>query len=187
MRILKILIITIFLLNVTEVYSNDYGVSTLPSFEEDGNLVPDFFPTIPIVPIISVGVNPEDMEGKPWRLEKTFNLLMEKRVNVVVPLEIVSDVDIKAMVIDNQILEIPFEIEMNREPERMDYYSLNFSETEIDIDGDGKIDTRIYSPKYINKKIVDENKLVIEGENISVEGVHRKRVYITVEIKDGER
>ncbi|MGL4901801.1 MAG: hypothetical protein ACRC3I_01825, partial [Cetobacterium sp.] len=64
------------------------------------------------------------------------------------------------------------------------FYVLNYSETEIDIDGDGTVDTFIYSPKYINKKLVKDNYLYIDGKNISREGVHKKKVYITVELNE---
>ena len=63
---------------------------------------------------------------------------------------------------------------------------LNYSQTEIDLDNDGNIDTKIYSPKYINKKVVDDNLLTIDGSNITKEGLHKKRVYITVEVRDGK-
>lgn len=184
-RVLYMSIMILSLLIGVGSYSQDYGVTTLPSFKEDGEATYPFEGMIPMIPVVSEGYDPENEGSRPWKMEKTFNLMMEARVNVVVPLEIISDIDIKAMIIDNQKLEIPFEIEMNREPEKQDHYMLRYSETEIDIDGDGKVDTRIYSPKYINKKVVDDNLLTIDGENISIEGVHRKRVYITVEIKDG--
>jgi len=88
------------------------------------------------------------------------------------------------MVIDDQEIEVPFEIEMNKEPDKRDYYRLNFSETELDIDDDGQNDTYIYSNKFINSKIEKDNKVVIKGRNISKEGYHQKIVYITIETYD---
>ena len=105
-------------------------------------------------------------------------------VEVVIPLEIISDIEIQAMVIDDQEIEVPFEIEMNKEPDKRDYYRLNFSETELDIDDDGQNDTYIYSNKFINSKIEKDNKVVIKGRNISKEGYHQKIVYITIETYD---
>lgn len=183
---MKKIIALILILNSVGLFSQDYGIATLPSFQEDGEAAAPSPEFVPVVPVIIQGDSSEHEGDGAWKLDKTFNLMMESRVNVVVPLEIISDIDIKATVIDNQELEIPFEIEMNREPEKKDHYLLQYSQREIDIDGDGKIDTKIYSPKYINKKILDENRLVIQGENISNEGTHRKKIYITVEIKDGE-
>ena len=118
-------------------------------------------------------------------LEKTFTVMLEAKVNVFVPLEILSDIDLKAVVIDNQEIDVPFEIEMNREPEQKDYYKLRFSETEIDIDKDGTSDTFIYAPKYINSRIVDESYVKIKGSGIKEEGVYKKKVYITIEVPDG--
>ncbi len=147
---------------------------------------------IPLIPMIPATPNTdttvdEDNNTTEWQLEKLSTFHLETRVNVVVPLEIISDVEIKALVIDDQKLVVPFELEMNKEPDKKNFYSLNYSETEIDIDGDGAIDTRIYSPKYINQKIISDNYLHIDGANISKEGVHRKRVYVTVELKEGVR
>lgn len=144
---------------------------------------------IPMIPMIPATPNTDttvDEENNPteWQLEKLSTFHLETKVNVVVPLEIISDVEIKALVIDDQKLVVPFELEMNKEPDRKDFYSLNYSETEIDIDEDGAIDTKIYSPKYINQKIVSDNYLHIDGANISKEGVHKKRVYVTVELRE---
>ncbi len=159
---------------------------TLPSDETMGPAANSNI-SIPMIPIIPASPNEKvDENEEVWILEKISTVMMESRVNVVVPLEIISDIEIKAMVIDDQKLDIPFEIEMNKEPERKDYYGLKYSEKEFDLDNDGNIDTRIYSPKYINKKVVDDNILSIDGSKITKEGLHRKRVYITVEVKDGK-
>lgn len=117
-----------------------------------------------------------------WKLQKNYTALLESKLNVFVPLEILSDVDIKAIIIDNEELNIPFEIELNKEPEKKDYYRLKFSETEIDVDNDGRIDTYIYSPKYINRKIIKDNYVNIKGSNISKDGEYYKKIYITIEI-----
>lgn len=75
-----------------------------------------------IKPTINADVNVnkeqtlEEREGRV--LEKTYTILMEEKVNVFVPLEIISDVDIEATLIGNQSLEIPFEIELNKQPEK---------------------------------------------------------------------
>ena len=109
---------------------------------------------------------------------------MKMETEIVVPLEIISDVEIQAMVIDDQKVTVPFEIEMNKEPDKKDYYKLNYSETEIDIDDDGRTDTFIYSNEYINSKIEKDNRVEIQGKNISKEGYHEKIIYITIEIHD---
>lgn len=115
-------------------------------------------------------------------LEKVYNVYLDMRVNVYVPLEIISDIDIYATVLGEEILEIPFDVELNRRPEKNDYYSIRYSDIVLDIDGDGVNDTYIYSPKYINERVETNNYVKIYGENISTEGVHKKRVYMTVEI-----
>ncbi|WP_426711478.1 hypothetical protein [Cetobacterium sp. SF1] len=114
----------------------------------------------------------------------TKTVMMGITTNVVVPLEIISDIDIQAMVIDNQDVVVPFELEMSKTPNKKDYYKVKYSETEIDIDKDGKVDTYIYSNKYINSKIQKDNYVLIKGRNISKEGYHEKIIYIDVEIKD---
>lgn len=134
------------------------------------------FPMIPILPAI-----PNDKERVPL---ETKTIIMGAYTEVVVPLEIISDIDIEAMVIDEQEIEVPFEIELNREPDKKDYYRVHFSEKEIDIDDDGQTDTYIYANEFLNSRIERENRVVIKGKNISKEGYHKKVVYITVEIND---
>lgn len=161
----KIMIIFIFIFNIV-------------SFSEETQK-----PLIPMLPLLpSMPANPE-AQGLPVPLEtKTIIMMMETEIKV--PLEIISDIEIQAMVIDDQEISVPFEIEMNKEPEKKDYYKLHYSENEIDIDNDGKVDTHIYSNRFINSKIEKNNKVVIEGKNISKEGYHEKVIYLTVEIID---
>ncbi|MGL5965014.1 MAG: hypothetical protein ACRCZ2_11570 [Fusobacteriaceae bacterium] len=127
-------------------------------------------------------LNPENSELKTRILLGTGNLGIVLNAEVVLPLEVITDVDIKALVVDDENLEIPFEVELNREPESFGIYKLNFSKTMIDIDDDGVIDTEIFSSKNINSKIIKDNLVKITGKNISKEGTHKKRVYITVEV-----
>ncbi len=117
-------------------------------------------------------------------LEKNTTVYLESKVKLFVPLEIISDIDIETMVVDNQKVEIPFEIEMNKEPERKDYYRLKYSEDKIDIDMDGELDTFIYSSPFINTKILKDNIIYIDGGKISKEGTFKKKVYMTIEIKE---
>lgn len=125
----------------------------------------------------------EDLDGEDLRyLEKTYTVMMEAKVDVFIPLEVISDINIEETIIGNQIKEIPFEIELNRTPEKKDYYSIKYSESIIDIDNDGKPDTYIHSPTYINEKISKDNYVKIYGENISKEGKHNKTIYVTVEV-----
>lgn len=146
-------------------------------------------PTIPIenenieLPEVP-NITPAEELAAGWRLQKNYTALLETKLNVFVPLEILSDIDINAVVIDSEELNIPFEIELNKEPEKKDYYKLKFSETEIDIDNDGKVDTYIYSPKYINQKILRENYVNIKGSNISKDGDYYKKIYITIEVDE---
>lgn len=118
------------------------------------------------------------------KLEKNTTVMLEEKVNVVVPLEIISDIEINALIIDDQKEKIPFEIELNKKPDKENYYKIKYSETNIDIDHDGKIDTKIYSPDFINSKIVKENYITIDGGNISKEGTHKKTIYMTIEVKE---
>lgn len=156
----------------------------------------DFTPPIPLPPEISDPENPnddfkipdiktsgEDIDNNELRyLEKTYTVMMEAKVNVFILLEVITDIDLETTLIENQIKEIPFDIELNRKPEKQNYYSIKYSETVLDIDGDGKSDTYIFSPKYINERISKDNYVKIYGENISKEGKHKKTVYITIEV-----
>lgn len=117
-------------------------------------------------------------------LEKNTTVYLESRVKVFVPLEIMSDIDIEALVIDDQKLKIPFEIELNKVPEKQDYYRLHYSEKEIDIDSDGQIDTYIYSSPFINTRILKDNILYIDGEKISKEGTFKRKIYMTIEVRE---
>ena len=98
-------------------------------------------------------------------------------------MEIISDVEIEATLVDDQEVIIPFNIETNKEPDKKDYYKLKFSENEIDIDKDGVIDTYLYTTKYINSKIFDGNYVNIKGSGISREGTFYKKVYLTIEVE----
>lgn len=119
-----------------------------------------------------------------WILENQYTADVDIKLNVFVPLEILSDIDINAIIIDDENLDIPFEIELNRKPEKKDQYKIKFSETDIDIDKDGKVDTHIYSSSpYVNDKIVTGNGVKIEGKKISKDGKYKKKVYITLEIE----
>lgn len=126
----------------------------------------------------------ENGEQKTLKLLNSGTLDVELVAQVIVPLEVISDVHIKALVVDDENLEIPFEVELNRKPERIGIYSLNFSKTALDIDDDGVIDTEIFASQNINSKIIKDNYVKITGKNISKEGTHKKRVYITVEVND---
>lgn len=151
---------------------------------EDKAPVVPMIPLLPALPVQPAGDGTQNGEETVRKPLETKTLIMGMEVEVVVPLEIISDVEIQAMVIDEQEIEVPFEIEMNKEPDKKDFYKLNFTETEIDIDDDGQDDTYIYSSKFINSKIEKDNKVVIKGKNISKEGLHRKIIYITVETHD---
>lgn len=156
------------------------------------NLFANSIPLIPVIPAPSIP-NEEKLPILPTedlienssirKLLSNTTVIVESKVNVKVPLEIISDIDINAMVIDDEIVEVPFSLELNKKPDILNYYKVKYSEDKIDIDNDGKIDTRIYSPKFLNKKIIEDNMVVIEGENISKEGTHEKKVYMTIEVK----
>lgn len=128
-----------------------------------------------------------DEEGKVLGvriLEKNTTVYLESKVDIYVPLEIISDIDIDALVIDESQVTIPFEIELNRKPERENYFKLKYSEKEIDIDKDGQIDTYIYSSPYVNERIEKNNIVYIDGRNITKEGDFEKIVYMTLEVKE---
>lgn len=125
----------------------------------------------------------EDLDGDEYRyLEKTYTVMMESKVDVFIPLEVITDIEVETLVVGNEIKKIPFEVELNRKPEKENYYSIKYSENIIDIDQDGKADTYISSPKYINDRIEKENYVTVYGENISKDGKYNKTVYITVEV-----
>lgn len=147
-------------------------------------IIAEELPLFPLNP--SIPIKGEDIEesGDIRTLEKTYTVMVEAKVNVFVPLEVITDINIKESVIGDQILDIPFEIELNRKPEKNDYYTIKYSENIIDIDSDGEYDTYIFSPQYINDKVSRDNFVRVYGESISREGTYRKDVYITVEIGD---
>lgn len=190
----KILIIMTLLLTTLLAMGNDSGVDNgftnkNPGLEGGFNPFPPNFvfpegeiPEIPLGPTVPTTGQDKDELGQIRLLEKTYTVMLESKVNIFVPLEVITDIDIEATVIGDQIVDVPFEIELNREPEKKDYYSVRYSENIIDIDGDGKPDTYIFSPKYINEKVSKDNFVRIYGENISKEGTHKKDIYITVEI-----
>lgn len=172
----KLITLLCSILCATSIYSNPViGEITKPVIPtENGNIE---------IPELPNKTTDEELAAG-WKLQKNYTALLESKLDVFVPLEILSDIDINAVIIDNEELNIPFEIELNKEPEKKDYYKLKFSETEIDIDNDGKIDTYIYSPKYINQRIVKENYVNIKGSNISKDGDYYKKIYITIEVDE---
>ncbi|MGL5568353.1 MAG: hypothetical protein ACRDB9_03825, partial [Cetobacterium sp.] len=122
----------------------------LPLLPEDYENQPNLLPAIPLIPALPDEESTNDNSGEEvkWKLEDSYTINLDTKVQVVVPLEIITDVDIKALIIDDEQVTIPFELEMNKEPNKQNFYVLNYSETEIDIDEDGTVDTFIYSPKY---------------------------------------
>lgn len=193
----KIIIIILVLLNTlfalgkeSNIFIESPNIGKVENNEEGGfnPFPPDFIfpdgeiPEIPIGPTIPTTGRDVDELGQVRLLEKTYTVMLESKVNIFVPLEVITDINIETTVIGDQIVDIPFEIELNRKPEKENYYSIKYSENIIDIDGDGMPDTYIFSPKYINEKISKDNFVRIYGENITNEGTHKKDVYITVEI-----
>ena len=180
MKNLKLLFLLILIVSFKISSSKENIGITKPTFPIPPNIVnpedPDF--AIPEIPTSGVDLDEEDLRY----LEKTYTVMMEAKVNVFIPLEVISDINIETTVIGDQIKEIPFEIELNRKPEKENYYSIKYSESIFDIDKDGKMDTYIHSPLFINEKITKDNYIKIYGENISKEGKHNKIVYVTVEI-----
>lgn len=154
----------------------------------DGTKLPDLDEDIPNLPEIPT-VREVLKEDDGYRiLEKTFTVMLQAKVNIFVPLEVLSDIDLKATVIDDQKITVPFDIVFNRNltEQEKNIYTLNFSETEIDVDDDGNIDTKIYYPKNLNidGDILTENYVVIEGSKITKDGKYKKTVYITVNVPD---
>ncbi|MGL4508566.1 hypothetical protein [Cetobacterium sp.] len=134
-------------------------------------------------PIEELDQTSKNEEDKGRALEKMNTLMLQIKTNVYVPLEIISDVDIEATLVDDQEVIIPFNIETNKQPDKKDYYKLKFSENEVDIDKDGTVDTYLYSTKYINSKISDGNYVNIKGSGISTDGTFYKKIYLTIEVE----
>ena len=159
---------------------------TLPVFPHLPQLpvlppLPDDMPSY--VPVEDLKPTLENEGDKNRVIEKIDTLMLKVSTNVYVPLEIISDVEIEATLVDDQEVIIPFNIETNKEQDKKDYYKLKFSENEIDIDKDGVIDTYLYTTKYINSKIFDGNYVNIKGSGISREGTFYKKVYLTIEVE----
>ncbi|MGL5581387.1 MAG: hypothetical protein ACRDCE_10555 [Cetobacterium sp.] len=165
----KIILFILFLIFTSISVAEIHIPTTIPSDESMAPPVPDGD--------FIVSSSERDKIG----LEKVKSVVMKARTEIFVPLEIISDIDIKTLIIDNQEVIVPFEIEVNKEPDKKNFYKLNYSENEIDIDLDGQIDTFIYSSKYINSKIIKDNYVLFKGKNISKEGKHEKIIYITIE------
>lgn len=149
----------------------------LPSFPDERLEIP----MIPLNPALPTKVENIDEEGNIRHLEKNYTLIMESKIKIFVPLEIISDISVNATLFGDETAKIPFDIELNREPEKKDFYKIIYSEKEIDIDNDGKKDTFIFSPEYANTKIITNNYVEIQGKNISKDGEYQKKVYITIE------
>lgn len=178
---IKKIVVIIMMIFTNYIFSytqeENMQLPSLPNLEED--MIPPALPKDDLLEKNSDG----KVIGKRI-LEENTTVYLESKVNIFVPLEIISDIDIETLIVDEQKVEIPFEVELNRVPEKKDYYKLHYSETEIDIDEDGQTDTYIYSSPFINTKIKTDNILYIDGARISKEGTFKKKVYMTIEIKE---
>ena len=104
---------------------------------------------------------------------------------VYLPLEIISKVFINGVVPDDEKVQFPFTLESNRVPERKDYYKLIYSTgKEFDLSGNGRIDTFINSPEYVNSNIITDTYIEVHGDKLGADGIYRKTIYITIEIDD---
>lgn len=181
MKKYTVLIMIISLVLFKNILSNENSNITLPALpilpgiQNSDNVDKDY--EVPEIKKSGTDIDGDDLR----HLEKTYTVMMEAKVDVFIPLEVISDINIETTIVGNQIQEIPFDIELNRRPEKKDYYSVKYSESILDIDNDGQPDTYIHSPKYINEKISKDNYVKIYGEKISKEGKHAKTVYVTVE------
>lgn len=175
------LIFSFILLNIVVLGSE--GLQHLP-MKPLLPVFPDGTPAYaPVVELDQTNQEPKNEKDKNRALEKIDTLMLQVKTNVYVPLEIISDVDIEATLVDDQEVVVPFNIETNKQPDKKDYYKLKFSENEIDIDKDGNIDTFLYSTKYINSKISDGNYVNIKGSGISTDGTFYKKIYLTIEVE----
>lgn len=138
---------------------------------------------ISLIALASEGIFIQEGENEVRIIEKIDTLKMRAEVKVYVPLEVISDVEITATLVDDQEVTLPFSLELNKNPDSRGNYKIKFSENEIDIDNDGVKDTFIYSTEYIKSRIVENNYIIIKGGNISNEGEFYKRIYLTVEVE----
>lgn len=176
-------LLTIFFLSQVVMFGAeelDFPV-TLPSFPDMPEIERPEIPLIPIIPSLPTEVEDTDEEGNIRHLEKNYTIMVESKVNIFVPLEIVSDISVDALVLGDETVQVPFDIELNREPEKKDFYKIVYSQKELDIDNDGRIDTYIYSPEFANTRIISDNYVEVQGRNISKDGDYQKKVYVTIE------
>lgn len=147
------------------------------------NLKSMFFLIVMLISSINL-YSEEKFPAEEWQEIDTLKIVEMKVVaNIIIPLQILTDLDIKSTVVDNQKLEIPFKLEMNKDPKKT--YKLSYTEKLIDMDDDGRVDVQIISPEYSSNRILENNKIVIYGEGIKNDGIYRKIIYMTVELKDG--
>lgn len=177
----KLLLTFLILLNTLLALGVDEGFLR-PAPPPENSFPEGELPMFPIGPSTPTTGKDVDEYGQIRMLEKTFNVNLESKVNVFVPLEVITDVHLEGSVVGDQVLDIPFEVELNREPEKENYYVIKYSENLLDIDNDGLMDTYIHSPEYVNDKVSKDNFVRIYGGNISKEGTYKKDIYLTVEI-----
>ncbi|MGL6025070.1 MAG: hypothetical protein ACRC0F_10695 [Cetobacterium sp.] len=147
------------------------------------NLKSMFFLIVMLISSVNL-YSEEKFPAEEWQEIDTLKIVEMKVVaNIIIPLQILTDLDIKSTVVDNQKLEIPFKLEMNKDPKKT--YKLSYTEKLIDMDDDGRVDVQIISPEYSSNRILENNKIVIYGEGIKNDGIYRKIIYMTVELKDG--
>lgn len=173
----KILVFLLIYLSILS-YSNEENNNPLKDIIDKK---PQSIPLIPLEPAIKKS-GTDIKNGEKRELEKTFSIYLDEQMEVFIPLEVITDIDIEATILGNEVVTAPFEINLNKKPNKSNYYTIKYSDILFDIDEDGQYDTRIYSPKYINDRKETNNFVEINGSKISKTGKSSKRVYITVEV-----
>lgn len=204
---------------------NIFGIDSSSSSEGgvSGNATGDGTTEIPMIPIVpadkipdgwlpevSTGQDIDDITGYIRDLKKTYTVRMSAKVDIRIPLEIVTDVNLNIDIVGYERKNGKFNIELTKKPKEGSTYHIVYTNPDnpefggeddvfIDVDGDGTIDTYIASKPITsssgtsqgNKVIISDNEYVVIGDNIqfkvngNTKSTYEKTIYMTVEMGAG--
>lgn len=169
------------------------------------------FPEGLIPTIDATGLDIDDITGYHRKLEKTYTVRLEAKVDIRIPLEIATDVDLEIDLVGNERKKGNFDIELTKAPKENSTYHIVYinpynsnlggdNDVFLDMDDDGLVDTYIKSEDITksnvttegNKHIFKNNEYVVVGDNLRFRlntngntSTYKKTIYMTVEMGVG--
>lgn len=111
-------------------------------------------------------------------LEKVRKVSVDARLDLFEPIELTVE-SVKGVVVDNMVVKFPFIIKSSKKFEEGDYISYSTG-TDIDLDKDGRVDTRVTTSKLeVGSKKVSGD-IQVDGERLGTDGRYKETIYVRV-------